>query len=464
MTSKTMCALAAAALLTGTAYGDSVRAYGGRANVRPKARGDALDYRIELRDVRFPTRVTAGEKSVIESTWVNMSVAPKTKSAALTWSFLDKDGSVAWCVTDNSFDFRSLEPKLDGEERPQTILTPCRFPDAPAPLKPGIYALAVSVGSRIGTPEIALPLDGQIGATRRYRLGTVTVVDRQTVESPDTVETPVAGRAPSLLPARRKFKLAWSDEFDGDRLDESIWSYRTNFWGRPAHWFAHPSDNTVEVKDGLLHMKVAKRPDGQFVSPQLQTGEILWDYPDNGTTNKFWWIGKREPAKFQHRYGYWECRCKLQRKPGWWSAFWMQSENIGTTLDPADSGAEIDMLESFKPGIVWPHNVFACGYGADQRRIQVGGDWDEQLPNWEGWHYFGVLWNKDGYTFYVDGKEDGRVAELISHRPHFMYLTTECRNYRVRRMTGKADPNLDDAVAAGDEFIVDYVRVWDEVE
>ena len=85
-------------------------------------------------------------------------------------------------------------------------------------------------------------------------------------------------------------------KFDGDRLDESIWSYRTNFWGRPAQWFAHPSDNTVEVKDGLLHMKVAKRPDGQFVSPQLQTGEILWDYPDNGTTNKFWWIGKREPS------------------------------------------------------------------------------------------------------------------------------------------------------------------------
>ncbi len=45
-----------------------------------------------------------------------------------------------------------------------------------------------------------------------------------------------------------------------------------------------------------------------------------------------------------------------------------------------------------------------------------------------------------------------------------MYLTTECRSYRSMRMSGKADPNLDDAVAAGDEFIVDYVRVWDEVE
>jgi len=280
----------------------------------------------------------------------------------------------------------------------------------------------------------------------------------------DTVETKVEGRAPSLLPAGRKFRLAWADEFDGDRLDASVWSYRTNFWGRPANWFAHPSDNTVEVKDGLLHMKVAKRPDGQFVSPQLQTGEILWDYPDNGNTNKFWWIGKREPPKFQHRYGYWECRAKLQRKLGWWSAFWMQSENIGTTLDPTDSGAEIDMMESFKPGRIAPHNVFACGYGADQRRVQVGGDWNKIIPDWEGWHYFGVLWNKDGYVFYVDGKEDGRVTENISHRPHFMYLTTECQFYRQNRMTGKASPELEAAVASGDEFIVDHVRVWDEVE
>ena len=64
----------------------------------------------------------------------------------------------------------------------------------------------------------------------------------------------------------------------------------------------------------------------------------------------------------------------------------------------------------------------------------------------------------------MDGKEDGRVTENISHRPHFMYLTTECQFYRQNRMTGKASPELEAAVAAGDEFIVDHVRVWDEVE
>ena len=41
-------------------------------------------------------------------------------------------------------------------------------------LVPGEYALCVSVGSRQGTPKIALPLAG--GAGRRYQVGHVTIV------------------------------------------------------------------------------------------------------------------------------------------------------------------------------------------------------------------------------------------------------------------------------------------------
>ena len=349
----------------------------------------------------------------------------------------------------------------------------------------GLFGVNVCAMPRVTTPAfvaalrekglwVSLALVHTAAQAKLYRhcdVDAVVTRDRRTVkpifdaadESAGTVETPVAGRAPSFLPKGRKFALAWCDEFDGTALDETKWSYRTNFWGRPAHWFAHPSDRTVEVTNGTLRLKVAQRPDGQYVSPQLQTGEIVWDYPDEGNTNRFWWIGKRQPAKFQHRYGYWECRLKLQKKPGWWSAFWMQSENIGTTLDPTDSGAEIDMMESFQPGVVAPHNVFARGYGPDQTRYQVGGNWNAQLPDWEGWHVIGVLWNEKGYTFYVDGKEDGVVTDIVSHRPHFLLLTTECRFYRKNRMTGAADPQLAQAVAAKDAFEVDYVRVWDEV-
>ena len=68
--------------------------------------------------------------------------------------------------------------------------------------------------------------------------------------------SPIAGEAPSLLPDVREFKLVWNDEFNGTRLDESKWSFRTNFWGRRFAAFAAPDQGAVEVKDGKIHLKV----------------------------------------------------------------------------------------------------------------------------------------------------------------------------------------------------------------
>ena len=40
-------------------------------------------------------------------------------------------------------------------------------------------------------------------------------------------------------------------------------------------------------------------------------------------------------------------------------------------------------------------------------------------------------------------------------------LTTEAKWYRNDHMTGKGVPELEAAAAAGDEFLIDYVRVYD---
>ena len=278
------------------------------------------------------------------------------------------------------------------------------------------------------------------------------------------VET-VPGEAPSLLPEGRGLKLVWHDEFGGDALDASKWSYRTNFWGQSAHWFATPADNAVEVKDGLLRLKLVKRPDGQFVSPQLQTGELLWDIPHDANPKGPWPLGKREKPKFVKKYGYFECRARLQQLPGWWSAFWMQSESQGVTLDPGVSGIEHDIMESFAPGEVVPSWFHMNGYGADYQGFcipDVPKNDDATLKlDVTQFHVFGMLWTPEGYEIYVDGRLRGKSAKAVSHVPEFVLLTTEAKWYRVRRMTGKVVPELEAAAAAGDDFVVDYVRVYD---
>ena len=288
--------------------------------------------------------------------------------------------------------------------------------------------------------------------------------------------TTVPGEAASLLPAGRDFKLVWNDEFNGDKLDESKWSYRTNFWGRRAPWFAAPEDNAVEVKDGKIHLKIIKKPNGQFASPQLQTGELMWDIAWDENRTGFFPLPKRERPKFVHKYGYYECRFRLQRKKGWWSAFWMQTEQQGCTLDPAISGVEHDIMESFSPGTIIAHCFHANGYSHDYigfktPRVKSAFDKDAVVKiGTDDFHLIGMLWEADGYTVYIDGKQHGPkvgtgAGETVSHIPEFVLLTTECHPYREKRMTAQPDEklrnDLEAAVAAGDDFVVDFVRVYD---
>ena len=291
----------------------------------------------------------------------------------------------------------------------------------------------------------------------------------------------VGGAEPSLLPAGRSFRLVWNDEFLENRLDTSKWMFRTNFWGERFRAFAAADEGAVVVTNGCAHLKIIKRGEGDYASPQLQTGELMWDYPIDRGPGELWPLPKRQPAKFLHRFGYYECRAKLQSHTGWWSAFWLQSENNGTCLDAERSGVEADIMESFEPGRVLPSCFHCRGYGPFKDYI---GFESPRLPLEKSvhdvadtvdvnvFHRFGMLWEPDGYTLYIDGRQRGPKVgrgqnrwgdpEQVSQVPQFVLLTTEVKWYRKNCRTGKALlPDVENAWKAGDEFVVDYVRVFD---
>jgi beta-glucanase (GH16 family) len=275
-------------------------------------------------------------------------------------------------------------------------------------------------------------------------------------------------------PNTEAMKLVWSDEFEGDRLDASKWSYRTNFWGKRASWFAGPEDGAVTVKGGCAHLRIVKRADGSYCSPQLQTGGLLWDElaPKSGN-GVVWPFRPRGKPKFMHRYGYYECRFRLQRKDGWWSAFWMQSPANGATLDPRRSGVECDIMESFEPGYYIVHAFHYNGCGPEYRKFNAqrapytptpDGAFKQRFPaSLEEFHVFGLLWEPDGYTVFVDGRQSGfkvgrGEGEAVSETEQFLLVSTELKGFRKNNAP---DPEVEAAYAAGDEFIVDYVRVYD---
>ena len=260
----------------------------------------------------------------------------------------------------------------------------------------------------------------------------------------------------SLLPDG-KWKLVWNDEFDGTELDRTKWDYRSSMMGK-----VHPAwtDKGVYLDGNSNAVFSLLSEDGRPVSSQLQTGYNFMDEPV--TQTKFendhlqWNIGKLKENLFTHAYGYYECRCRLQQHPeAWWSAFWMQSPMIGASLDPAESGTELDIMECFSKNRIAPHNAFTGGYGLDMKHAKCGGM--DGLDQTE-FHRFGMLWDETGYTFYVDGVEDGHISQYISRRPEFILISTEVKGYRHE--DHQPVPEAFEFIGK-DEFLVDYVRVFE---
>lgn len=269
----------------------------------------------------------------------------------------------------------------------------------------------------------------------------------------------VKDHEPSLLPDGYEFTPVWSDEFDGDTLDTSKWDYRLCMMGK-----RHPAwtDKGVKIENGCAVFSIFEE-DGEVVSSQLQTGYNFMDEPVKETTfgKEYlqWPIGKLKENKFTHKYGYYECRCRLQQLAGWWSAFWIQSPIIGASLDSGKTGTEIDVMECFEGnGRVTAHNAFTGGYGQDMQRSKAGGKFVDKTE----FHTFGVLWLPDEYIFYIDGVEDGRITDKISHTEQFVLISTETRGYRFEDHRPTAEAY--EAAKAGDKFFVDYVRVYDVVK
>ncbi|HBF14765.1 MAG TPA: hypothetical protein DDW30_03610 [Clostridiales bacterium] len=287
----------------------------------------------------------------------------------------------------------------------------------------------------------------------------------------------VAGHAPSLLPAG-KWSLVFHDEFDGkagEGPDPSKWNYRLNFWGYRSPAFT----DRGAVLDGESHLKIHLLRDGDnFSSAHLQTGSLTFDNPRDETSGSFWPFGAKDPAKFMHRFGFYEIRCRLPKNDGWHAAFWLQAPGIGSHPDPAVAGVECDIMENYRQH---EYGTMICGngwggYGAEGRWF---GHFEyPYIETPDGWHTYAVDWTPQGYTFYADGKMVGQQLAPecpVSQVEQFILVSTECHGYnRVFRERGEAGegagccsgapvPALFSATLP-DCFEVDHVRVYDRVE
>ena len=244
------------------------------------------------------------------------------------------------------------------------------------------------------------------------------------------------------------YKLTFSEEFDGDALNTNLWAVHNHPGVRKGGYW---SLDQAFVRDGNLVIRTEYKEDGEF-GPGWYT------------------CGIATQGLYEHKYGYYECRCILPKGQGMWSAFWLMNPNVNKTNGTAVEGAELDVFES--PYYILPgrsshivtSNIHYNGYELETKYRNVAISMLDNDP-YENYNTYGLLWAPDEYIFYVNGHEVGRSDfGGVSQKEEYLILSCEVDGAGATPTFGwSGHMGLNNRDTFYADFLVDYVRVYDPV-
>ena len=274
-------------------------------------------------------------------------------------------------------------------------------------------------------------------------------------------------------PSTSEWKLVWSDEFEGEKIDLSKWdfdlgngffNYDANMWisgwgnGELEYYTKEPEN--ASVKNGMLRIRALKESlhGCGYTSARMKTR-------------------KRDGSPlFNKKYGRFECRAKLPTGQGVWPAIWMlpQKDTYGTWA----SSGEIDIFEAkgqepnrvlgtLHYGSAWPANT----HSSKAYELPKNGSIAD-------FHVYALEWEPGAMRWYVDSE--------LSATQTFWWSSSKVADEKGATPSSEEDLNPWPApfdqpfyfilnVAIGGQFpgkpnkstsfpaemLVDYVRVYD---
>ena len=245
-------------------------------------------------------------------------------------------------------------------------------------------------------------------------------------------------------PALEGYKLLWSDEFNGDKLDEKIWTRekRQPGWTNAELQEYTDSDENIFVKDGSLFLKAVKTTkDGK-------------DYYTSGKVNS--------QNKTDFTYGKVVARAKAPAGKGLWPAIWMMPKDEQHYGQWPKCG-EIDIMEVLGSDLKTAYCTLHYGEPhAEQQKTKVltSGGFDE-------FHEYSVEWEPGEMRWYIDNEliltandwftaekdKDEKPYPAPFDQPFFVQMNLAVGG----NWPGDPDANTDFSKA---QFEIDYVRVY----
>lgn len=167
--------------------------------------------------------------------------------------------------------------------------------------------------------------------------------------------------------------------------------------------------------------------------------------------------------EFLQAFGYFEATVKVPVGYGMWSAFWLQTENVGNIGHGGEDGTEIDVYESSFIRKNRTKTGNALHYDAYEPPFYHYGDnvTDVGYDLYDGqYHKYAVWWNPQYYVFYVDDKPVWATDYAgVSKVPEYMMLTVEIKGDEYGPY-GQKLGNFENRTDNGNNFYVKSVKVW----
>ncbi len=239
-----------------------------------------------------------------------------------------------------------------------------------------------------------------------------------------------------------EYQLIWSDEFDGNTLNEDNWSYQQGgggFGNNELQYYTNRAEN-IRVQGGCLEIEARKETydNREYTSARILTKD-----------------------KQQFRYGRIEARISLPAGKGTWPAFWM----LGNGSWPKNG--EIDIMEHVgsQPTMI-SHAVHT-----NNKNGLRGNNWSSRyyLDNVEGeFHVYAIEWapnveyGHDQIRFYVDNVHTATVSSQYDYEDKDSWPFYN-NQYIILNLAlgGTMGGTIDDAIFANKIVMkVDYVRVY----
>jgi beta-glucanase (GH16 family) len=206
------------------------------------------------------------------------------------------------------------------------------------------------------------------------------------------------------------YTLTYDDEFNSfTSSPDGSSGYQTTFYfgGRELYSngdLEYYSDSTVGVNPFTLNngaLQITASPGTNPDNQPYNSGQITTE------------------GNFSQTYGYFEARVEVAQGAGMWSGFWMLQADKNWP-------PEIDAMEAFgktNPGGDGGSTLVSQGNHAPDANDNLGG-WHTVNGNiWTSYHTYGVDWEPDTITFYVDGNAVQQIATPADENsPMYMLL------------------------------------------